>query len=120
MKKLSTLLIAAAIVMFISASAQSQAYRWMDTSPLKFFTDQDWDLMRSTARRTLDNADDGTTATWSNPETGASGSITVINTYEEEGRRCRKTKFFNSARGLTGTGIFRLCKVEDGTWKVAP
>ena len=120
MKKVSALVIAATVGILISASAQSQTYKWLDTSPIKFFTDQDWELMRSTARRTLDKADDGTTAAWSNPETEASGSITVINTYEEEGRRCRKTKFFNSARGLTGTGIFRLCKVEDGTWKIAP
>ena len=120
MKKLSALLITAAVAIFVSATARSQTYRWLDTSPIKFFTDQDWEIMRSTARRTLDDAKDGTTANWSNPETEASGSITVISTYEEEGRRCRKTKFFNSARGLTGSGIFRLCKVEDGTWKIAP
>lgn len=112
--------ITAMVAIFLSVPVQSQTYKWLDTSPIKFFTDQDWEIMRSTARQTLDGADDGTTATWSNPETEASGSITVINTYEEEGRRCRRTKFFNSARGLTGSGIFRLCKIEDGSWKIAP
>lgn len=112
-----TAAIAAALV---TVSAQGQGYRWLDTSPIKFFSDEDWELMRSTARKTLDNSRDGTTANWSNPETDASGSITVISTYEEDGRRCRKTKFYNSARGLTGSGIFRLCRIEDGTWKIAP
>ena len=120
MRKSVIYMMAAVIAAFASVPVSGQGYRWLDTSPIKFFSDEDWELMRSTARKTLDDARDGTTANWSNPETDASGSITVISTYEEDGRRCRKTKFYNSVRGLTGSGIFRLCRIEDGTWKIAP
>ncbi len=77
-------------------------------------------MLRATAREVLDNGADGTEASWSNPATENSGSIKVLNTYEENGLRCRRTEFSNHARGLSGSGIHRLCKVADGTWKIAP
>lgn len=111
---------AAAAALLVSASAMGQGYRWLDTSPVRFFTDADWEILRSTARKTLDNGADGTEASWSNPDTDASGSIKVLSTYQENGLRCRKTQITNQARGLAGSGIFRLCKVADGTWKISP
>lgn len=102
------------------AAATGQGYRWLDTSPAAHFTDEDWTMLRSTAREVLDNAADGTEDSWKNPDSGASGTIKVLNTYEQEGLRCRRTYFANSAGGFHGTGIFNLCKVADGSWKIAP
>lgn len=76
--------------------------------------------MRSTTREVLDNGADGTQKTWENPDSGASGTIKVLNTYEQNGLRCRRTHFSNSAGGFDGAGTFNLCKVADGSWKIAP
>ena len=92
----------------------------MRASPLSVFTDTDWEMMRENARATLDEAADGKTSSWENPDTGHKGAVSVLSTYEEGGRRCRKAKFTNEARGMTGIQTHRLCKVEDGTWKIAP
>ena len=96
--KIPVVLVAAAFAAaLIHTTAAAQGYGWLDTSPVRFFTDGDWEVLRGTARNALDNAADGTTASWKNPETDATGSVTVLNTYEEDGRKCRRTKFFNSA-----------------------
>ena len=95
-------------------------YGWLRASPLSVFTEVDWEMLRKNARGALDGAADGTTASWENPDTGHSGSVTVLSSYEEDGRRCRKAKFTNEARGMTGIQTHRLCKVDDGTWKIAP
>lgn len=103
------------------ASAQGGGqYGWLRASPLSVFTEVDWEMMRKNARGALDNGADGSTASWQNPDTGHSGSVSVLSSYEEDGRRCRKAKFTNEARGMIGIQTHRLCKVDDGTWKIAP
>ncbi len=68
----------------------------------------------------LDQAPDGDTRGWNNPETGAFGTIQPLNSYEAGGSNCRRTEIFNSAKGTSGTSRFDFCKQPDGKWKVAP
>ncbi len=104
-----------------AATAQGGGqYGWLRGSPIIKFTDKDWELLRSNARTALDDEPDGTTTSWGNPDTGHSGSITVISSFEKDGRRCRKARFSNEAGNLSGTETHDLCKVADGTWKIAP
>ena len=102
-----------------SGNVSALNFGWLDTSPLRYFADSDWVLLRSTMQKALDSGTDGDTAKWHNPDTEAAGSIKLINSYQEEGKHCRKVEIANSARGLHDGGIFRLCKIGD-TWKVAP
>lgn len=120
MKKQVFLISAALATLLIANSVNAVGQHWLDGAPVQFFNDEDWELLRTSMSHTLDNAPDGTTAEWKNPETGHAGSITVIDTNEVNGNQCRKTKFFNSAGGVTGSNVYRLCKVEDGTWKLSP
>ncbi len=120
MKKVAILASVALTTMLVSTPALSAGqFGWLENSPVSHFTDDDWARLRETARNTLNNAEDGTKAEWSNPSTGAEGSVQVLNTYEEDGRTCRRTKFYNSAGGLTGGGVYPLCQVEGGSWKIA-
>ena len=76
--------------------------------------------MRGTMREVLDNGEDGAQDSWKNPDSGASGTIKVFNTFEQNGLRCRRASFSNSAGGFEQTSTYNLCKVADGTWKFAP
>ena len=76
--------------------------------------------MRGTMSEVLDNGADGAEDSWENPDSGASGAIQVLNTYEENGLQCRRARFSNSAGGFEGISYFNLCKVADGSWKFAP
>ncbi len=115
----SAFVVAFVAAVLISASAFGQGYRWLETSPVKFFTDKDWTMLKSTARKLLDSGADGAEGSWENPDSGSHGTIKVLNTYKYEGLRCRRTHFSNSAGGFHSSGIYGLCKVADGTWKVA-
>ena len=120
MNKVVILVSIVSLTALVSAPAIGAGqFGWLENSPVSNFTDDDWALLRQTARDMLDNGEDASKAEWSNPSTGAEGTVEVLNTYEEDGRTCRRTKFYNSAGGVTGTGLYRLCRIEDGTWKIA-
>ncbi|TVR98257.1 MAG: glycine zipper 2TM domain-containing protein [Rhodospirillales bacterium] len=72
-----------------------------------------------TAQSALETNPTGRTATWRNPDTGASGSFTPVSTsYTAAGLPCRD---FNSTVVIDGqqervTG--RACRQADGSWQV--
>lgn len=104
----------------VSQIAEAQRFRWLDTSPIRAFTDGDWAVVRAVTRDALDNGEQGETFSWYNEATGASGSLTLREDSEHDGLKCRSAKFYNSADGLTGTSIHRLCRIADGSWRIAP
>jgi surface antigen len=67
----------------------------------------------------LRNAPDGETCSWSNPQTGHHGDITVIRSYRMKDMPCRDTR----VNGVLGTSsisyVLPVCQIGDGTWKVA-
>jgi hypothetical protein len=54
--------------------------------------------------------------TWSNPQTGASGSIAPGPTFVRNGVTCRKASFGAVAGGTKGESAWTLCKYPEG-WK---
>ena len=103
---------------FIVGISNAGNWDWMSDTPLAHFTEKDMEVLRTTAREALDNSSDGTRVAWENPETGISGSVTLIKTTDRDGYTCRKVKFINNAKNLTNTLVHRLCKQADGTWKI--
>jgi len=101
-------------------TASAARFEMLKETPTAKFSEEDWALLRKTAREALENGKDGIKAAWDNPNTGNSGSITPLNTMKRESGVCRKTRFFNSAEGLTAIQIHVLCKQPDGKWKIAP
>jgi surface antigen len=115
-----TVLVAAAIgVSLLSAPVFGQGFNWLSNAPVRHFTDKDWEILRSTMRETLDNGANGSKVTWRNPDTGNHGTIEPLDTYVQNGLRCRRTAIANYAGGLSGQGVHSLCKAEDGDWKIS-
>lgn len=92
---------------------------FLQDGPAGKFTDRDWQMMQETTRTALDGAPDGEAVSWSNSESGASGTIRPLETYDMDGMRCRRAELFNSARGLSGSSQFDYCQQADGAWKIA-
>lgn len=101
----------------ISPAASAAAALWMDDSPVRHFTDQDWDMFKGNVRDALDNAADGETRSWKNVASGNHGSSTPISSSEKDGRRCRQLKVVNQAKTLTGGGTFEFCANDKGEWR---
>ena len=118
-RSLVAILVGASMSTF-SMLAEAQGFGWLRNSPVAAFTDDDWTAMRAATREAMDEGEEGETFGWYNEATGASGAITLREASEHEGKKCRSAKFFNSADSMTGTSIHRLCRIADGSWRVAP
>ena len=112
--------IPAALGFALSLPAAAVNWGFLEDAPVARFTDGDWALLEETSQKALDEAADGDTHGWNNPESGAFGTIQPLDSYERDGSRCRRTEIFNSAKGAFGTSRFDFCKQPDGSWKVAP
>lgn len=79
---------------------------------------EDWEMLRSTGRDLLDNHKDGSSRSWRNDATNASGEISVLETVEQDGRVCRWVTITTSKDNNSSPATrYLLCVVEDGRWK---
>lgn len=73
-----------------------------------------------TAQSSLERAPSGRTSTWTNPDSGHSGSFTPTNTYRsQDGIDCRDYTQTVTIDGRTEQAIGTACRQPDGTWRVA-
>jgi surface antigen len=86
--------------------------------PMSQMTEADIEILSSAADEALDEAADGETLHWQNPETGAGGALTPLSTSERDGMRCRRLRIANEAGGKTARSEFDFCRQDDGSWKV--
>jgi surface antigen len=68
----------------------------------------------------LEDTPDGQKLEWRNPDTGAGGTITVVDTHNDYDTTCRTIHTATEAGGRKGAGSYRLCLAEDQTWQFAP
>jgi len=90
---------------------------FLDQAPIRFFTQSDTELMTRTVDDVLDSVADGETRDWRNEETGNSGEVAAIRSFNHQDMSCRQVRISNQARGTTGNATYDICKV-DRTWKV--
>src|SRR4051794_11888540 len=67
----------------------------------------------------LRNAPDGESRPWSNPQTGHSGTITVIRSYKRGGMPCRDARVNSQLNERNVAYVLPACQVADGSWKIA-
>jgi surface antigen len=67
----------------------------------------------------LRNAPDGETRSWSNPQTGHHGDITVIRSYRMKNMPCRDTRVNGVLSANSISYVLPICQIGDGTWKIA-
>jgi surface antigen len=60
----------------------------------------------------------GTSSSWKNPDTGASGTITPTKTYEKQGRYCREYSQTIKVGGEVQKGYGTACRQSDGSWEI--
>lgn len=63
----------------------------------------------------------GAKTTWSNPNTGNRGNITVLQSFTRQGMQCRKVRYDNRVVNLQGvrSATVNWCKTPSGEWKIA-
>jgi surface antigen len=81
----------------------------------------DVDRMKAqqTTQTALERVPDGRASTWSNPNTGHSGSVTPTYTYKDAGGRdCREFRQAVTIEGRTEEAVGTACRQPDGTWRI--
>lgn len=71
-----------------------------------------------TSQNALESAPTGKPMTWSNPDSGNSGTITPTRTYEQAGQPCREYTQTINIGGKQEQAYGRACRESDGSWKV--
>lgn len=67
------------------------------------------------------NPSPGTTTDWSNPKSGDSGKITLMENLTKSGMQCRRMKYDIRLQKRTGPRVYTVdwCKTKSGAWKLA-
>ena len=72
-----------------------------------------------TAQTALETKPSGASTAWSNPDSGHSGSVTPVRTYQTaEGQYCREFQQTVTIDGKTESAYGTACRQPDGSWKV--
>ncbi len=69
--------------------------------------------------KALETQTSGTKVTWNNPDSGNSGSITPLKTYETAAGPCREFTQEVTIGGQTETAYGTACRQADGSWKIS-
>jgi len=72
-----------------------------------------------TTQESLEYGKTGTSSTWSNPDSGHSGSVTPTRTYQTaEDQPCREYTSTVNIDGKTEEAVGTACREPDGTWRI--
>jgi surface antigen len=86
---------------------------------LNVYDDHDVWLIESSAQNSLEYARTNQTSVWENPDTGSSGAITPIQTYQNaDGQYCREYRQTVTIGGREAQAYGTACRMPDGTWQV--
>jgi len=79
----------------------------------------DLNAYNQTSQNAMENGKTGTTSTWSNPDTGRSGSVTPTRTFQNSsGQYCREYTQTVNIDGKTEQAYGTACRDQDGNWKI--
>lgn len=84
---------------------------------------QDWPLVNKAVSALLATEPlvNGSEQSWSNPRTRNSGTVTARGEVVRSGHTCQKVEYHFVIHGQAdpGTYYLNLCRMPDGTWKIA-
>lgn len=119
--KLTHIILSLSLLLMSPSMSHSANLRFLDESaPAFHYTDEDFSILMATVQKALNEKADGGKLVWENPKTGHNGLVNPLNTFQENGTTCRKTRLINKAKDKIAETFYKLCKQASGEWKVAP
>lgn len=114
MRKITLTVLGIALTLLGSGISQAANMAFMADQAMSRFTAQDAEFFNQAAHEAL-KAKDGTEIKWSNPGTGAFGTLTPYPDPEKDAN-CRVIHMVNIAENVKSAGYYRFCKRADGSW----
>ena len=110
-------ILAAALLWPLATAAQVNPFG--DSLDLK---DADIAMLQAAASTLFQNdeARIGQTETWSNPKTGNSGAVSLLEVFKRSGMPCKRVQHSIKQKGRTDQIIYQFarCRAADGSWKL--
>lgn len=104
----------AAALLLLGAAGPAIALNWvplLKNSPAERFDEDDLEMFITSARKAVNETPDNQTVTWENPDTKAHGDITVLKTFDKDGKTCKRVRVRNEAGGRKASSVVDACKV---------
>ncbi len=103
----------------VATAIGALAGAWAGNQLGKALDEKDKQQAEQVAQGSLENNESGVSSTWSNPDSGNSGSITPTNTYQTaDGEDCRDFESTITVDGKTEAALGRACRQPDGSWLI--
>ncbi len=116
MKKIKNL-VGIISLMGVTAAASALGLRLEESTPIKYFTEEDWRQAKQVAKTALEQGKPDETFDWRNESTGHGGSYKVLRRVEIDGRICRDLLIEHQAGEANASGDYRFCQMQGGAWK---
>ena len=84
-----------------------------------YLDDRDKKMAAESAHRALETAPSGQSVAWNNPDSGHSGTVTPVRTYQSGGTYCREYQQTVTIDGKPQQSYGTACRQPDGSWKIA-
>jgi surface antigen len=84
-----------------------------------YLDDRDKKMAADSANRALETAPSGQSVAWHNPDSGHSGTVTPVRTYQSGGTYCREYQQTVTIDGKPQQSYGTACRQPDGSWKIA-
>ena len=110
------MLLVAAAGLLASSSVTAFNLSFLGDSVIQRLTSADARMLNAAVHAALTAEQEGAEQHWSNPETGASGSVKFRRTFQRGGTSCRSLQIRTTAQATTAGGVYELCRQADGTW----
>ena len=116
--KCSLVVLGLSAAMIVAAPAQAAGLLFLSDTAAARMTDDDYTAMTKAAVEALDDATVPSTKVWTNPKSGAGGTVKTVQTLSDKsGNACKVLEHNTQAKKLTHEAKSTLCKV-DGSWKL--
>ena len=113
------LLVVLVLGLLCAQAALAQVNPFGDSLDLK---DSDVAMLQAAASALFrnDKAQIGQTESWSNPKTGNSGAVSLLELFEHAGMPCKRLQHSIKQKGRADLIIYQFarCRTADGSWKL--
>ena len=89
---------------------------FLNNSALGDLTEQDAVMLRDALQAALTSKEPGAAFDWTNPSSGANGSVRLRQVYSWQERQCRTLQIATTIRYRTFTDTYNVCQDPSGAW----
>jgi surface antigen len=108
--------IVTALALLVAGSVFAAGLGFMSKGPMARFNAADMTLFNDALARAQAAPQPGTAIDWANEKTGSAGSVTPLRLFEDGGLPCRELKIVNRHQTMEESGVYTMCRQQDGRW----